>query len=331
VSALTSGSLADGEWYLSVRVRDVAGNWGPAAAGGPYVIDTTAPSKPETPTAEGRDAAVSLSWQPVTQPDLAHYDVLRATAPEGPYASIGTTDAVKFDDPDVLNGEPYWYSVAAVDGTGNRSAVSAATSATPMATTSLGLVRSVAVVNYAAAVRLTATSVVTSDGVAAPDAGATVQFQAKPVNRTAWTTLATLKTGTTGTAALVHRPSVHTDYRAVRVAGSAEKGAISSPVRVAVRYVTTFKPSKSRVPVRGKVRFYGTVKPAAYSKYRYVYLKKYAGGKWVNVKKVKVTSKGAYTIYWTERRKGSKRFRLYIGASGTNWGAYSAIRTVRWY
>jgi hypothetical protein len=47
MSEATSNTLGEGHWYISVRTRDVAGNWAPGfASDGPYCIDTGPPTNP---------------------------------------------------------------------------------------------------------------------------------------------------------------------------------------------------------------------------------------------------------------------------------------------
>ena len=78
--------------------------------------------------------SVSLSWNAAGGGLPTGYNVKRASSPEGPYTTIGTTTAptVTYTD-DILGGETYYYVVSAVNGVGE-SADIAYVSATPVLT-----------------------------------------------------------------------------------------------------------------------------------------------------------------------------------------------------
>jgi chitodextrinase len=71
------------------------------------------------------DGQVALSWTANAEPDLASYRVLR----DG--VEIATVAGTSYSDPGLVNDTSYSYRLVAVDTTGNRSAQSAATTATP--------------------------------------------------------------------------------------------------------------------------------------------------------------------------------------------------------
>jgi hypothetical protein len=77
----------------------------------------------------GQALFVDLLWAPMTDADLAGYNVYRRE--EGGEATKINTELVKtpaFRDPDVTGGKTYWYSISAVDARGNESARSDETS-----------------------------------------------------------------------------------------------------------------------------------------------------------------------------------------------------------
>jgi hypothetical protein len=72
---------------------------------------------------DGSAAAIDLSWQPNTDPDLAGYYVYRREA-ETPWRRISGEKLVAgpaFHDAEVLAGHTYIYGVSAVDAKGNES------------------------------------------------------------------------------------------------------------------------------------------------------------------------------------------------------------------
>ena len=87
-----------------------------------------APDTPGGLSALAGDSQVSLSWSASTF--ATSYDVKRADDFAGPYASIGTTGTLTYDDLGLNNAQTYYYVVAAI-GTGGSSADSSPVSATP--------------------------------------------------------------------------------------------------------------------------------------------------------------------------------------------------------
>jgi len=74
--------------------------------------------------------SIDLSWQPVTNPDLAGYAVYRreSTETDGNWRRISPAQPVAgpgFHDPDVQPGQTYRYAVTAIDQAGHESAHSA--------------------------------------------------------------------------------------------------------------------------------------------------------------------------------------------------------------
>ena len=77
----------------------------------------------------GQQAAIDLVWAPVTDMDLAGYNVYRHEA-GGPAVKLNT-EVVKtpaFRDAQVIAGKTYFYAVSAIDQRGNESARSEETS-----------------------------------------------------------------------------------------------------------------------------------------------------------------------------------------------------------
>ena len=122
--------IGDGSWYFHLCAVDHAGNWGPSAVSGPYLIDTTGPGPVTelhspthaTPSSEGRievawtppvDAIAGIGgywWSFDTEPTYACPN--SATGPAG-----ATTAATE-----VLAPGTYYFHICAVDALGNWSA-----------------------------------------------------------------------------------------------------------------------------------------------------------------------------------------------------------------
>ncbi len=115
-----TGLVNDHTYSYALRARDRAGN--ASAASSPAVsatpTDLTAPAVPAHPSAVAGDTAVSLSWAPSSENDLASYRVLR----DGVEIATVTAPTTTYTDRAVTNGTAYGYALVAVDTHGNASA-----------------------------------------------------------------------------------------------------------------------------------------------------------------------------------------------------------------
>jgi hypothetical protein len=125
---VTSPELGDGEWYLTVRTRDVAGVWAPdAACDGPYRIDTGPPTNPTTFDAShdigvwSRDNTIYIAWSGAEDPGSGvfgysyswtqHPSSTPDTTPEGS-ASHATSPALG-------DGDNWYFHIRTRDNAGN--------------------------------------------------------------------------------------------------------------------------------------------------------------------------------------------------------------------
>jgi hypothetical protein len=105
---------------LTVRLTDAAGRFWT------FPIEVRRPSAPTNTTADpsAGPAIVQLTWSPSPSTDLAGYAVYRALQPAGPWtlaSSDVVTSATYFGDRGLLGSTNYWYTVAALDASGNES------------------------------------------------------------------------------------------------------------------------------------------------------------------------------------------------------------------
>src|SRR5207245_1543966 len=108
------------------------GNVGQSAAVA-VTVDNTAPEVPQGLSATPGDAGVTVTFDAVTAPDLAGYDVRSkpssSTVWDAPTAVASTSTTVG----GLVNGTAYDFSVRSRDDLGNASPWSASLSATPVA------------------------------------------------------------------------------------------------------------------------------------------------------------------------------------------------------
>jgi hypothetical protein len=97
--------------------------------------DTTPPPVPAGLSATAGNAAVVLSWTPVTNAasDLNGYNVYRSTSPTATPTKINLAvlTTASYNDTGLTNATTYYYRVSSIDTHGNESAISAQASATP--------------------------------------------------------------------------------------------------------------------------------------------------------------------------------------------------------
>jgi glycosidase len=86
--------------------------------------DTQAPPSPAAPVVQTvTDTSITLSWTPVSAPDLLRYEVLRGVG-SGSLEVVGTAVEPLFTDNSASMGTEYVYAIQAVDTSFNRSAPS---------------------------------------------------------------------------------------------------------------------------------------------------------------------------------------------------------------
>ena len=140
-TVFTDATAVNGTAYFyAVAALDTAGNTsvlsGEASAT-PIAPDVTAPAVPVSlAVTSGTGLPVTLAWDLGTEPDLAGYRVYRAagTGPVSTSDELLSADLVTgptFTDATAASEVVYSYAVAAVDTTGNASALSGSVTATP--------------------------------------------------------------------------------------------------------------------------------------------------------------------------------------------------------
>lgn len=89
-----------------------------------YFYDNTPPSPPSNLVTITGDGWVEIQWNHNHESDLAGYNVYYNYTYEGEYTLLGSTANNYFVDDGAVNGETYYYAVAAYDYDGNESELS---------------------------------------------------------------------------------------------------------------------------------------------------------------------------------------------------------------
>ncbi|MEM3647309.1 MAG: putative Ig domain-containing protein, partial [Thermofilum sp.] len=97
-----------------------------------FVFELTPPSSPSGLSAQAGKNSVSLTWNGVSDSDLAGYNVYRSSISGSGYQKIGSSASTSYVDTTAsASGNPYYYVVTAYDDVGNESGYSNEASATP--------------------------------------------------------------------------------------------------------------------------------------------------------------------------------------------------------
>jgi len=86
--------------------------------------DLTPPSPPQNVNVFNGDQRVDITWDSNSEYDIAGYNVYYAYSFNGKYNLIGSTSNTYLIDGDAVNGDTYYYAVAAYDVNGNESDLS---------------------------------------------------------------------------------------------------------------------------------------------------------------------------------------------------------------
>ncbi len=193
--------------------------------------DTTAPTSPSGLTATGSDASVSLSWTPSTDDrGVVAYEVLRSSSPEFSADStsvLGRTSVPTYVDPSGTSGT-WHFRVVAVDAAGNRSAASAAVSATVLDTQAPSAAPGVTATVSGSTVALTWSAATDNVGVTAYEVHRSTSGAVSTASTPFATSSAT--SWTDGTCAVGT-----CTYSVVAVDGAGNRGPASAPVTVEVQ------------------------------------------------------------------------------------------------
>lgn len=157
-------------------------------------------------------------------------------------------------------------------------------------------------------------------------AGLTVTVQERRAGQTAWTRVATAKTGRTGAWSATVRPTANSSVRA-SIAGREGLLANSSPIRaVAVAYVLTAKASRTTANPRQQVKISGSAQPArAKTK---VTLQRLVGKRWVTVATGKTATNGSYAFSRAFAR-GTWTLRVHVAGGPANAAGVSGTVKLR--
>ncbi|WP_350275319.1 S8 family serine peptidase [Kribbella sp. HUAS MG21] len=315
--------LLDGTPYRIVvnGVREAGG-----AALAPYSsVFSTADVAPRAVSldASGLYLAANLAWKLPPMSDLDQVIVRRNVGSRAPTLSTGTLvyagtgTAVK--NTGLAQGTTYTYAAWVKDRSGKLS---------PVATTQLlgmrsGIAVTSTLVSYGGSITVRG-STLRIDGKAY--AGLPVNVYVRPKTSSRFSLLAALKTSSTGTVSVAHKPLVSSVYMLTFPGNADLMGTRTVDVTVQVRPTISAALSPSSIRLGGTTALSGYVAPAHAGKL--VYLQQYGNKVWRSIASVKLSTSGKYAFGIRPAVRGQIAYRAWFPGDADHAPAYSPHRIV---
>jgi subtilisin family serine protease len=273
--------------------------------------------------ASGLYLAANLAWKLPPMSDLDQVIVRRNVGSKAPTISTGTLvyagtgTAVK--NTGLAQATTYTYAAWVKDRSGKVS---------PVATTQLlGMKSGIAVtstlVNYGGSITVRG-STLRIDGKAY--AGLPVNVYVRPKTSSKFTLLAALKTSSTGTVSVVHKPLVSSVYMLTFPGNADLMGTRTVDVTVQVRPTISAVLSPASIRLGATTAFSGYVAPAHYG--HPVYLQQYGNKVWRSIASVKLSASGKYAFGIRPAVRGQIAYRVWFPGDADHAPAYSVNKIV---
>jgi glycosidase len=123
-------STSNGFAWVYADLDGIGNGYSPASAGKMTVLSSGDTTPPAVPTGlavlSASPAGINLTWDlNAGDPSLYGYEILRSSAPGGPYTQIARVTGASYTDTAVVESATYYYVIRALDESFNRSAESA--------------------------------------------------------------------------------------------------------------------------------------------------------------------------------------------------------------
>ncbi|MFI7066080.1 S8 family serine peptidase [Kribbella sp. NPDC050124] len=273
--------------------------------------------------ASGAYLAANLSWQVPAMTDFAQVIVRRAvgsTAPTlttGTLVYAGTAPAVK--NTGLAQGTTYTFAAWIKDRTGKTGPASV----TQLLGMKSGISTTSTLINYGASVTIKGSTLRIDNKVYA---GLPVNVYVRPKNVSTFKLLAALKTSSTGTLSVVHKPVVSSVYMLTFPGNADLMGTRTADITVNVAPTISSVLSPTAIRLGGTTALSGYVAPAHYGKL--VYLQLYSNKTWKSIASVKLSTSGKYAFGIKPAAKGSYAYRAWFPGDADHAQAVSPYRIV---
>nr|WP_238351188.1 S8 family serine peptidase [Kribbella shirazensis] len=262
--------------------------------------------------------AANLSWKVPAMSDLDQVIVRRNVGSRAPTISTGTLvyagtgSAVK--DTGLAQSTTYTYGAWVKDRAGKVSPIAA----TQLLGMKSGIRLTSTLVSYGGAVTVRG-STLRIDNVAY--AGLPVNVYVRPKTSSKFTLLAALKTSSTGTVSVTHKPLVSSVYMLTFPGNGDLMGTRTPDVTVQVRPTISAVLSPSSIRLGGTTAFSGYVAPAHYG--HPVYLQQYGNKVWRSIASVKLSTSGKYAFGIRPAVRGQIAYRVFFPGDADHAPVYT--------
>ncbi|RZT07799.1 subtilisin family serine protease [Kribbella sp. VKM Ac-2569] len=282
-----------------------------------------APKALTTFTGSGAYLAANLAWTIPPTNDLDQVIVRRNVGSKAPTPTTGTLvyagTGTGVKNTGLAQSTTYTYAAWVVDRTGHYS---------PIAVEQLlGMKSGIAVtstlLNYGGSITIKG-STLRIDNVAY--AGLPVNVYVRPKTSSKFTLLAALKTSSTGTLSVTHKPLVSSVYMLTFPGNASLMGTRTVDVTVQVKPTISATLSPASIRLGGTTAFSGYVLPAHYG--QSVYLQQYGNKVWKSIASVKLSSSGKYAFGIRPAVRGQIAYRVYFPGDADHAPAYTVNKIV---
>lgn len=292
-----------------------------------YTCAKPLPEAARTVTVTGTEPGTArVTWTPPQWPGqggLAGYEVTTAPALAGQPITVPPT-ATSVDVAGLDPRTAYSFRVTAVSGGAGGGRAAGTPPAATLTPSAVGLRASATAVAYPATLTLSGTVTRPDTGAVLPSA--TVTLQGRPGGATAWTTLGTGRTASTGGYALTHRPRARYEYRVL--AGGAGIGAsVSTVAGVAVAPSVTGSFRATSVKRGAATTF--SVSTAPVRAGTAVELRRRSGSTWVTASRSRTLSNGRVVFTVRPTSRGTIAYRAVVAAGPDHRAGVSSARSLR--
>ncbi|MGW0230859.1 fibronectin type III domain-containing protein [Actinopolymorpha singaporensis] len=291
--------------------------------------DYTAPARVTNATATRTSGTTAhLTWSNPADADRAgtvvRYLPDTSAPPTDPTAGhlAYTGNGTSVDLSGLASGRTYSVGIFTYDSTGNVSSARVVTIPGSYAPT-LSFTTSATSLTYGGAVTMSG-RLTDPQGGALPSIPVHVQYRS--LGSSAWKTLVSGTTSSTGQITASIKPSATRDFRLLSDASEQYASATSPVVRVNVAQKVTAASDKSSILLGQTLTITGSVAPSHAG--GTVLLQAYYSGAWHTVKSATLSSSSTYSVSYKPSSKGSKPFRVYRSADTDHLANVSPSLTV---
>jgi subtilisin family serine protease len=285
-------------------------------------VDLT-PQKLAVFSGSGAYLAANLSWTIPPTPDLDQVIVRRNVGSKTPTPTTGTLvyagTGTSVKNTGLAQNTTYTYGAWVLDRTGHYS---------PIAVKQLlgmksGISTTSTLINYGGSITIKG-STLRIDNLAY--AGLPVNVYVRPKNSSKFTLLAALKTSSTGTLAVTHKPLVSSVYMLTFPGNADLMGTRTPDITVQVRPTISATLAPAAIKLGKTTAFSGYVAPAHAG--QAVYVQQYGSKVWKSIASVKLISSGKYAFGIKPAIRGQIAYRVYFAGDADHAPAYSVNKIV---